>query len=89
MSQAAAVLDRPTTEPDPTPHKRAPHGPSIPDGGLPCKERFALSQSTPPGLLPCQKLCVRCGRVTARRDQQNMPWCGGSLPAAPDDSGRR
>lgn len=44
---------------------------------LPCPERAGLDQSTPPGLLPAQTGCVRCGRVTARRAPDGMPWCGG------------
>ena len=75
MSRAAAAPDRP-------PYARAVRGTNIPDGGLPCRERYALNQSTPAGMLPCQRLCIRCGRVTARRDQNGMPWCGGELPTA-------
>lgn len=45
--------------------------------GLPCPERRSLDQSTPDGQTPCQQMCARCGRVTARRDDQDMPWCGG------------
>lgn len=43
----------------------------------PCPEREDLDQTTPAGLLPAQKMCTRCGRVTARRDAAGMPWCGG------------
>lgn len=42
-----------------------------------CRERVYLDQTTPAGLVPCQRLCTRCGRVTARRDPAGMPWCGG------------
>lgn len=43
----------------------------------PCPERPDYDQSTPDGLRPCERLCARCGRVTARRDPAGMPWCGG------------
>lgn len=43
----------------------------------PCRERVDLDQGIPAGLLPCQQMCARCGRVTARRDPDGMPWCGG------------
>lgn len=46
----------------------------------PCPERAGLEQGTPPGLTPCQQCCIRCSRVTARRDQAGMPWCGGEYP---------
>jgi len=49
--------------------------------GAACPERAGLDQSTPWGLPPSQKMCVRCGRVTARRDAASLPWCGGdALP---------
>lgn len=62
------------------PFMRPAAGAPIPDGGLPCRERFALDQSTPAGMRPCQACCVRCGRVTARRDAEGLPWCGGNPP---------
>lgn len=53
--------------------------------GPACPERELLDQ----GYLldpPQQAMCIRCGRVTARRDTDNMPWCGGELPTpAPTD----
>lgn len=64
----------------PAPYLRPAGGTRIPDGGLPCRERFALDQNTPAGMRPCQACCIRCGRVTARRDPDGMPWCGGELP---------
>lgn len=42
-----------------------------------CPERADLEQGTPPGLRPSQQCCIRCCRVTARRDADGMPWCGG------------
>lgn len=45
--------------------------------GPECVERSSLPQSTPAGSRPCQRMCVWCGRVTARRDFDGMPWCGG------------
>lgn len=47
-----------------------------------CQERAGLDQSTPTELLPAQQLCIRCGRVTARRNDAGLPWCGGD-PVAP------
>lgn len=41
---------------------------------------YALDQRTPPGMTPRGACCILCGRVTARRDDQGMPWCGGGLP---------
>ncbi len=49
--------------------------------GPPCPERDQFDQgyhATSPG----QAMCVRCGRVTYRRDHDGMHWCGGT---APDD----
>lgn len=66
------------------PYMRAAKGTPVPDGGLPCKERFALDQHTPEGMPPCQKCCIACGRVTARRDENGMPWCGGNPPTLPN-----
>jgi hypothetical protein len=28
---------------------------------------------------PCMAICVRCGRITGRRDADGMPWCGGGV----------
>jgi hypothetical protein len=67
----------------PAPYMRPPAGTRRADGMPPCRERYALNQSTPAGMLPCQKLCILCGRVTARRDHDDMPWCGGELPTVP------
>ncbi len=47
--------------------------------GPPCPERNDLDQGyhlRP----PAQAMCVRCGRVTARRDTDGLAWCGGQLP---------
>lgn len=45
--------------------------------GPACPERATLDQGyTRPG--PSRMaMCVRCGRVTERRDGDGMPWCGG------------
>lgn len=48
--------------------------------GLPCPEREGLDHDTPAGMRPSQKMCIRCGRVTARRGQNGYAWCGGQLP---------
>ncbi len=48
--------------------------------GPACPQRHHLDQHTPPGHRPCQAMCVRCGRVTARRDGDGQPWCGGNPP---------
>jgi hypothetical protein len=47
--------------------------------GLACPERRELDQSTPLGWVPCQQMCIRCGRVTARRNPLGLPWCGGQV----------
>lgn len=49
----------------------------------PCPQRADLDQDTPAGMRPCQKLCVACGRVTARRAVNGNPWCGGE-PLTPE-----
>lgn len=44
----------------------------------PCPQRAELDQGyalRPPK----QQMCVLCGRVTARRDNDGMPWCGGGI----------
>lgn len=46
-------------------------------GASPCPERGLLDQTPPAGMRPCQKLCIRCGRVTARFDDQGLPRCDG------------
>lgn len=51
--------------------------------GGPCPERAVLDQASAPGQ-PSQALCGRCGRVTARRDPDGRPWCGGTHPAGGD-----
>lgn len=51
----------------------------------PCAEWYELDQHTPAGLRPAQKLCTRCGRVTARRDPAGLPWCGGE-PVTVDEA---
>lgn len=45
--------------------------------GSACPERAGLDQKTPKGLRPSQQMCARCGRVTARRDETGLSWCGG------------
>lgn len=47
----------------------------------PCPERDQLDQGARPEgyAWPCQVLCVRCGRVTTRRDPEGLPWCGGTV----------
>lgn len=50
-----------------------------------CLERQDLEQGNPPGLIG-QKLCVRCGRVTARVDDDGVAWCGGSRHATAADN---
>jgi hypothetical protein len=42
--------------------------------GPPCAARRSLDQA--PGLA-VRKMCVRCGRVTARVAHDGLPWCGG------------
>lgn len=58
-------------------YRRAHLHQHLAQGGLACRERVDLDQSTPDGLLPSQRCCTRCGRVTARRDPDGLPWCGG------------
>lgn len=48
--------------------------------GPACPIREHLDQRTPVGMRPQGALCTRCGRMTARRDENGLPWCGGSLP---------
>jgi hypothetical protein len=43
--------------------------------GPECPQRALLAQTVPE---PTTAMCVRCGRITARRDIDGMPWCGGS-----------
>jgi hypothetical protein len=46
----------------------------------PCPQRAGLNQGydlKPPR----QQMCILCGRVTARRDGDDMPWCGGTETA--------
>lgn len=43
----------------------------------PCSERDGRDQGTPAGMRPAQMCCTRCSRMTARRDERGMPWCGG------------
>ena len=64
----------------PAPYMRPPAGNRLAAGIPPCRERYALNQHTPAGMTPSQKCCIRCGRVTARRDCDGMPWCGGNPP---------
>lgn len=64
------------------PYLRPPAGPRRAEGIPPCRERYALDQRTPDGMTPCGACCIHCGRVTARRDQDGMPSCAGSLPTA-------
>jgi len=46
--------------------------------GPACHERAQLDQGG--GLQPPQQaMCFRCGRVTARRDTDGMPCCGGAF----------
>ena len=47
--------------------------------GAQCPERDRLIQVAPAGGPPFQRMCIRCGRVTARSDGDTMPWCGGGL----------
>jgi hypothetical protein len=44
--------------------------------GPACPEREHLDQGYNPP--PRQAMCVRCGRVTSRRDTDSLPWCGGT-----------
>ena len=62
------------------PYMRPAAGLRRAEGIPPCKERFALNQATPPGMTPRGACCIHCGRVTARRDEDGWPWCGGELP---------
>lgn len=50
-------------------------------GGLACRERVGLDHASPAGQ-PCQAMCVRCGRVTARRREDGYAWCGGAQALA-------
>lgn len=47
--------------------------------GPECPERSRLVQANPGGGPPFQRMCLRCGRVTARSDGDGLPWCGGGL----------
>lgn len=62
------------------PYMRPPAGTRRAEGIPQCRERYALDQSTPAGMPSNHKCCIVCGRVTARRDHDGMPWCGGALP---------
>lgn len=65
-------------------YMRPAGGTPIPAGLPPCRERYALDQRTPAGMTPCGACCIACGRVTARRDPDGMPWCGGNPPTNPN-----
>lgn len=60
-----------------------PAPPRRPDGrgagldGPACAERADLGQ-TPDGLRV--RMCIRCGRITARLDTDGVGWCGGNIP---------
>lgn len=47
--------------------------------GPPCPQRQHAPQAAPGGGPPYQRMCILCGRVTARSDTDLMPWCGGVL----------
>lgn len=55
--------------------------------GAPCPEQAHLDQDTPKRMRPCQAMCTRCGRVTARRDVDGLAWCGGQAPAPQREHG--
>lgn len=44
--------------------------------GPACEERQTLDQGYTASP-PAQAMCVRCGRVTHRRDADRLAWCGG------------
>ncbi len=46
--------------------------------GSECPERRLLVQLQEGS--PRVRMCIRCGRVTARDDGDDLPWCGGLLP---------
>lgn len=62
------------------PFLRPPAGTRLANGVAPCPEYYVLDQRTPAGMTPCGACCIACGRVTARRDPDGMPWCGGNPP---------
>jgi hypothetical protein len=49
---------------------------------LPACPEHARQVQRPPDR-PRVRMCVRCGRVTARLDGDGVAWCGGLMPAAP------
>jgi hypothetical protein len=48
--------------------------------GPPCPARDGLDQTAPAGGVGGPGMCVRCGRVTARRDRAGLAWCAGTGP---------
>jgi len=63
---------------DPTAVRRPPgRGQGL--NGSECSERRLLVQFQPDGA-PRVRMCMRCGRITARDDGDGTPWCGGLLP---------
>jgi hypothetical protein len=72
------VPDQPAA-PDPVALVQRPAGRGRGLDGPACPERLHLDQSCVLG--PRQSMCIRCGRVTARKDTDGKPWCGGDIPA--------
>jgi hypothetical protein len=78
-----AVVPPPVEAP---PSGRRPEGRGRGLDGPACPERAELPQSAPTGGPPYHRMCIRCGRVTARSDVELVAWCGGEfrvLPLAP------
>jgi hypothetical protein len=68
------------TDPDPAPGLTRPPGRGVGLDGPACVERLRFTQSSLGR--PDTAMCLRCGRITARRSvEDGMPWCGGNLAA--------
>ncbi len=62
------------------PRRPAGHGAGL--EGPVCPQRAQPQFPTVDGPVR-YRMCIRCGRVTARVDADGVGWCGGEFPAEP------
>ncbi len=60
-----------------TPRRPAGHGAGL--EGPVCPQRVQPQFPTCDGPVR-YRMCIRCGRVTARLDTDGVGWCGGEMP---------